>query len=290
MLLERVNEHEAVFPSRRIGRRTVGPVGLGTASWALHDQPLDTRGATAVLAAAVCEGVNLIDTAFVYTTRMDVSYSERLVGAAVREIGAADSVLVATKGGHYRDGDRFAYDGRPETIRRQCELSLVALGLERIDLYQLHRPDPEVPIAETMSAFVALRDEGKIDLVGLSNVTVDQLEQARTVVEVASVQNYHEPGVRDGVLDRCDELGIAYLAYAPLGRSVFANRLGTVDALAATADARGVSKQQVVLAWHLSASPNLVAVVGARQAETIRDSARTASLVLSVAELRSLGG
>ena len=114
---------------------------------AVHRQPLDTVSAVGVLAAALEEGVTLIDTARVYVDPDLRVQSERLVAAALRELDAADSVLVATKGGNYRDRRGFPVDGRPETIRRHCELSLRALAVERIGLYQLHKPDPLVPIS-----------------------------------------------------------------------------------------------------------------------------------------------
>ncbi len=239
------------------------------------------------MAAAIATGVTLVDTALAYTTPTDVSYCERLVATAISELGAQDSVLVATKGGHFRDGQDFPIDGRPETIRRQCELSLRALGLDRIPLYQLHKPDPSVPIAETMGMFAELRNEGKVELVGLSNVTVEQLEQARTVVDIARVQNRHKLGSSDPIIDRCTELGIVFLAYAPLGGSspLARHRDGPVTTIA---DAHAVSPEQVLLAWHLAASPAVVTIVGARRPETIQDSSRAVTLRLSPAEIDEL--
>jgi aryl-alcohol dehydrogenase-like predicted oxidoreductase len=237
--------------------------------------------------AAIANGVALVDTALAYTTTTDISYSERLVANALAQLHAQDSVLIATKGGHFRNGQDFPIDGRPETIRRHCELSLRVLGLDRIPLYQLHKPDPAVPIVETMGMFAELRSEGKIDLVGLSNVTVEQLEQARMVVEIASVQNRHELGSQDPMIERCTELGIAFLAYAPLGGSSPPARASN-GAITAIADARGVSQEQVLLAWHLAASPNVVTIVGARRPETIEDSSRAVALGLTPTEIDEL--
>jgi aryl-alcohol dehydrogenase-like predicted oxidoreductase len=267
--------------------RSVGRVALGTASWALHEERLSRLKAARVMSAAVAHGITLVDTALAYTTAGDICSSERLVGAALADLGAQDSVVVATKGGHFRDGHDFPIDGRPETIRRHCELSLQALGLERIPLYQLHKPDPAVPLSETVGAFAALRSEGKIDLVGLSNVTVEQLEEARRIVEIASVQNRHELGSRDPMIERCTELGIAFLAYAPLrgSNSSTWRRNGAVTTVAA---AHAVSPEQVVLAWHLAASPNVVTIVGARQPNTIEDSSRAAGLRLTPVEIDEL--
>jgi aryl-alcohol dehydrogenase-like predicted oxidoreductase len=262
-----------------IGSRPVGRVVLGTASWALHDDPLDEAAAVRVVLAAIENGVTMIDTALVYATATERSYAEHLVAAALRRLDAEELVLVATKGGHYRRNGAFPVDGRPEAIRRHCEQSLRALGVDRIGLYQLHKPDPGLPIEETMGAFAELRNEGKIELVGLSNVSIVELDRAREIVDIASVQNRLELSGRDQMVERCETLGIAFLSYAPLTRSKPGERC-----VMTAAEAHEVSPAQIVLARHLAAGPNVAVVVGARRSETIRDSARAASLRLSPAE------
>jgi aryl-alcohol dehydrogenase-like predicted oxidoreductase len=266
----------------------VGAVALGGASWSLTD-PIDAPTAGRVVDAAITGGVTLIDTAHAYTTRdLDV-HNEELIAAVLRGRGDRGSVVVATKGGHFRAGDEFPIDGRPATIRRHCEQSLQTLGVDCLDLYQLHWPDPKVPLAESMGAFADLQQEGKVRLVGLSNVRVHELEDARTVVEIASVQNCVPLGGHDDVLDRCDALDIAYLAHAPLGGSASAAGIThNRPALASIAEAHGVSPQQVAIAWHLARSPRTIPVVGARRPETISDSARAVELKLSAGELRAL--
>jgi aryl-alcohol dehydrogenase-like predicted oxidoreductase len=273
---------------RRIGDRYVGPVGLGGASWSLHDLPLDAPAVARVLDAATEQGVILVDTAHAYTTRQSEAHNERLLSAALRRRARRDSLLVATKGGHFRSGDAFPVDGRPETIRRHCESSLRALGIDCIDLYQLHLPDPEVPVAESMGVFVDLQREGKIRLAGVSNVSVGELDQARAVIEIASVQNrLRSP--KDEVLERCEEHGIAYLAYAPLGGPREAAAItGRRPKAAAIAAAHGVSPQRVVIAAHLACSDQVIAVAGARRPQTIVDSARAAGLSLSHDELAAI--
>lgn len=266
-----------------IGSRSVGRIVLGTASWALHDDPLNEAAAIRVMFAAIESGVTMIDTALVYATANEDSYAEQLVGAALRRLDAEELVLVATKGGHYRRNGAFPVDGRPESIRRDCEQSLRALGVDRIGLYQLHKPDPGVPIEETMGAFAELRNEGKIKLVGLSNVSVAELDRARGIVDIASVQNRLELGGRDEMVDHCEAVGIAFLAYAPL-----TSNKPREDGVMTVANAHGVSPAQVVIARHLATGPNVAVVVGARRSETIRDSARAAALRLSPAELARL--
>jgi aryl-alcohol dehydrogenase-like predicted oxidoreductase len=230
--------------------------------------------------------VTLVDTALVYATSARAAYAETILGRALRRVDGAARLTVATKGGHVRRGDAFVVDGRPEAIREHCERSLHALGLEHVDLYFLHRPDPDVPLAESVGALDELRRAGKIRLVGVSNVSPAQLDVARSAGTVAAVQNRLDGARRDPVLDRCEELGIAYLGYAPFAGDAAA--AGSDPAAAAIAAAHGVSPERVVVARHLLSSPVLTVVVGARRPATIRDSAAAAALGLSTAELDAL--
>ena len=166
-----------------------------------------------MLRRAVELGVNLIDTADSYGP--DVS--ERLIGEALAPY--TPGLVVATKAGYVRPGPgRWQPDGRPEHLRASCEGSLRRLRVERIDLYQLHRPDPKVPFAESVGAMAALRDEGKVRHVGLSNVSVSELEQARAIVPIATVQNLYnvEDRSAEDVLDACTAAGIGFIPWYPL--------------------------------------------------------------------------
>jgi aryl-alcohol dehydrogenase-like predicted oxidoreductase len=203
--------------------------------------------------------------------------------------------VVVTKGGHYRDGNSAPVDVRPETIRLHCETSLKLLGVDTIELYQLHHPDPSVPITATMSIFAGLRDEGLIRQIGVSNVSVAQLEAARTVVPVASVQNRFSPFQQEhrDVLDYCTEHGIAFLAYSPLsggsGLLPGPGRLAKAfPAAARVAERNGISVQRLALAWLLALSPVLIPISGASRPETIRDSAAAAGVKLTPEELAEL--
>jgi aryl-alcohol dehydrogenase-like predicted oxidoreductase len=265
------------------GPLPVGQVALGTASWALHQTPLGSRTAERVLRAALESGVTLVDTALVYSTRDEDSYSERLLARALRSLPALRQPIVATKGGHFRRGDDFVVDGRPETIRENCERSLRALGVETIDLYFLHKPDPNVPLVESVGAIAQLQQAGRVRLVGLSNVSDHELEEARSIVEIAAVQNPLDAGKRDPAIDQCEQLGIAYLGYAPFQGS--AHLAARNPGVARIAGIRGVSPQQVIIARHLKSSPAVTAIVGARRPATIRDSAAAAALRLSAVEV-----
>jgi aryl-alcohol dehydrogenase-like predicted oxidoreductase len=276
---------------RRIGDREVGAIGLGGAGWSLIDPPDDDLSLRTIL-AAIDAGVTLIDTALAYTTLDHPAHNELLIAKALREHPDGKSVLVATKGGHHRAGPTdFPIDGRPETIRRHCDSSLRSLGVERIDLYQLHWPDPAVPLAETMGAFAELRRAGKIDLVGMCNVSVAQIEEASAVVTVASVQNHYSPFTRDDspTIEHCQRAGIAYLPYSPLGGPQYAGSMHrSLPAFARVAARHDVSTQRVVLAWHLAQSPAIVPIAGARRPRTIVDSALAADLTLTPDDLALL--
>jgi aryl-alcohol dehydrogenase-like predicted oxidoreductase len=285
---------------RRVGQAEVGAVALGGANWSLLD--IDPGLVEATFDEALACGVTLIDTALVYT-RPDVQcHNEKLIAGLLG--GRGDAALVATKGGHYRSGDDFPVDGRPETIARHCEASLQALGVECISLYQLHMPDPEVPFAETVGAFSELKAAGKIRQVGLSNVTLQQFEEARQIVEIASVQNHlspwsgqaiFNPGRIEGaspegdVLAACEAAQVAFLAYAPFtgpfGSDGESLPRASCPGLDAVADEREVSRHQIILAWLLAQSPSVIPIVGASRPASIRDAAAAVDLELTSDEL-----
>jgi aryl-alcohol dehydrogenase-like predicted oxidoreductase len=280
------------MPTRRLGGLQVGAIGLGEMPMSLAGRP-DEEQSIRTIHAALDAGVTLIDTADAYCRDdSEVGHGERLVAKALAAWpGDRDRVLVATKGGHTRPGGEWDLDGRPEHLREACEASLRALGVEAIGLYQFHRPDPKVPFAESVGAMAELKAAGKVRLVGLSNVSVDQIRQARELVEVASVQNEFSPRFRrsEGELAWCAANRIAFLPWSPLGGIGRGRDLGgRHKAFAAVAAAHGVSAQQVALAWELAKAPAVIPIPGASRPETISDSAAAASLRLSADELASL--
>jgi aryl-alcohol dehydrogenase-like predicted oxidoreductase len=280
------------MPSRRIGGVRVGAVGLGAMPMSLAGRPDEARSLRTIH-AALDAGVTLIDTADAYCLgESEVGHNERLVAKALASWpGGRDGVLVATKGGHTRPGREWGLDGRPEHLRQACEASLRALGVEAIGLYQLHRPDPKVPFAESVGALAELRAAGKVRMVGLSNVSVDQIELARRIVEVASVQNELSPRFRrsEGELAWCAAHRIAFLPWSPLGGIGRGGMLGQRhSAFAEVAGRHGVSPQQVALAWELAKAPVVIPIPGARRPETIADSAAAATLRLDADELDRL--
>jgi aryl-alcohol dehydrogenase-like predicted oxidoreductase len=277
---------------REIAGTDVFPIGLGGMPMSLAGRPPEERSIRTIH-AALDAGVNLIDTADAYSVDdTDVGHNERLIAKALR--GRRDGVLVATKGGHTRPGGAWELDGRPEHIRAACEASLKALETDRIDLYQYHRPDPTVPYAETIGAFKELQDEGKVRWIGISNANVDQIEEACSIADVVSVQNqlsleYMSP-IAKGEVALCEERGIAFLPWSPLGGIPRADEAaGSHGAVRAAAEAHGVSPQQVALAWLLALSPAIIPIPGASRPESIEDSVRAVELELSADELEAIG-
>ncbi|WP_405363170.1 aldo/keto reductase [Kitasatospora sp. NBC_00085] len=286
---------------RTIGGVTVGAIGLGAMPLSVEGRP-DEDAALATLHAALDAGVTVLDTADSYHWHAgELGHNERLVARALAARPAAEraAVLVATKGGRGRPGDgSWTVDGRPEHLRRACEGSLRRLGVEAIGLYQLHKPDPRVPWAESVGALRELLDAGKIRAAGLSNVDEQQILTAREILGpgLVAVQNRFSPAVRaaERELRLSERLGLAFLPWSPLGglsRSVLDDPDDTAverSAFHRIAAVRGVSPQQVGLAWLLARSPAVVPIPGARRPATIRDSAAAADLVLDPAELAAL--
>jgi aryl-alcohol dehydrogenase-like predicted oxidoreductase len=277
--------------TRTLAGTEVFPIGLGAMPMSLRGRPEEARSIHTIH-AALDAGVNLIDTADAYCIDEDeVGHNERLIAKALR--GRRDVAFVATKAGHIRPGGDWEVDGRPEHIRTACEASLKALETDRIDLYQYHRPDPDVPYAETVGAFKELQDAGKVRWIGLSNCTLEQLDEALGVAEIVSVQNqlsleFTSP-LHNGEVGTCAERGLAFFPWSPLGGiSNAARAAGSVDPVRSVADAHGVSPQQVALAWLLSLSPTVIPIPGASRPETIRDSVRAARLELSADELDAI--
>jgi aryl-alcohol dehydrogenase-like predicted oxidoreductase len=261
-------------------------VGLGTAQFAFKDGSREQSIAT--VRAALESGVRLIDTALAYTRVGETSTAESIVHDALADYAAADDILVATKGGHWRDGDRFPVDGSASALRAHVDISLRVLEVDALDLYQLHHVDPVIPLDESVAVLEQLRIEGKIVQIGLSNVSREQLDSARRIAPISSVQN-RLSFTRIGDLPLavgCEELGIRYLAYLPLDgpRAV----IGPDDPRRAIAAARGVSVQALTLAWLRHLSPSIVPLVGASRAATIIDSASSAGIDLSDEEIEAI--
>jgi aryl-alcohol dehydrogenase-like predicted oxidoreductase len=262
--------------------RRIGFGGMRLCGEGVIGEPKDPAAARALLRQVAELGVNLIDTADAYGPEVN----ERQIAEALHHYPAG--VVIATKGGYTRPrGASWVPDGRPEHLRAACEASLKRLRLEHIDLYQFHTPDPKVPFEESVGTFKALRDEGKIRHVGLSNVDVEQLAAARKIVPIVSVQNDYNVGNResDDVVDACARDGIAFLAYFPLDAGDLAKSSGALKRVAKTHNA---TPAQIALAWLLHRSPNIVPIPGTSSRAHLEENIAAAQVKLSKEDLAAL--
>ena len=281
---------------RRIGDRSVSAIGLGGMPMSIEGRPDEARSIRTIH-AALDAGATLIDTADSYhLDPTDVGHNEILIAKALRLAGKGpDDVLVATKGGHRRPGDGSWYtQGGADYLKKACEASLQRLDVEAIGLYQFHRPDPATPYEESVGAIRDLLDEGKILMAGISNANPDQIRLAQEILggRLVSVQNQFSPAFRSSEpeLELCDELGIAFLPWSPLGGISRAGALGSTHAaFGEIAAERGVSPQQVALAWELAKSPVVIPIPGASRPESILDSLAAVDLALTEDEFARLG-
>lgn len=271
------------------GAPAVSAIGFGGMPLSISGRPAE-RTAIHVLHAALDAGVTLIDTADVYCMDdNDIGHNERLIARALASwSGAREAVIVATKGGLTRPAGRWERDARPERLKAACERSLAALGAERLDLYQLHAPDPSVPLSDTVGALAELRAAGKVRWVGLSNVSVPEIERARSIVPIVSVQNRLNPFFREaldtGVVQHCAGLGIGFLAYSPVGGGRLNQKLPHHPTLREIGRRHDASPHAVVLAWVLAQGPHVIPIPGARTPEHARDAAGAADLELTAAD------
>jgi len=245
-------------------------------------EPADREAAKKVLQRAVELGVNFIDTADSYGPAV----SERLIGEALAPY--AKGTIVATKAGLTRQGpDKWLPVGRPEYLVQQAELSLRWLKKDTLDLWQLHRIDPKVPVEESLGAIVKLKDAGKIRFIGLSEVSVDEIKQARKVTEIVSVQNEYNITNRksEKVLEYCEKEGIAFIPWFPVAAGKLAQPGGKLDELAKKHDA---TVSQLSLAWLLHRSPVMLPIPGTSSIEHLEENVKAADVTLSAEEWQEL--
>jgi pyridoxine 4-dehydrogenase len=262
---------------RRMGYGAMRITGSG-----IFGEPPDPEASKAVLRRALELGVNFIDTAESYGPEV----SERLIAEALHPY--PEGLVIATKGGLPRSSDGGWYpDGRPEHLRESCEGSLRRLRLDRIDVYQLHRVDPNVRLEESVGALAQLRSEGKVRHVGLSNISEEQLDRAREIVPIVSIQNRYSVAERDddALVDRCERDELAYIPWYPLAAGRVAENSGPRERVAA---AHGATAAQISLAWLLHRSPAMLPIPGTNSIEHLEENVAAAGLELTDEEFEAL--
>lgn len=263
---------------RRLGFGAMRITGNGV--WG---EPKDPDEAVRLLRRAVELGVNLIDTADSYGPEV----SERLIAQALSPYPRG--LVIATKGGFTRPGaGRWVSDGRPEHLKFACEGSLRRLRLDRIDLYQMHVPDPKIPIEDSIGALAELRDAGKIRHIGVSNFSVAQVKRALAVVPIVSVQNSYNLSERssDNVIDFCTRENIGFIPYFPLAIGSLAKRSSHLKRVATRYDA---APGQIALAWLLKRSPVMLPIPGTSSIDHLEENMKAAAIKLSADDFAALG-
>ena len=273
---------------------SIGAIGLGAMPLSLKGRPAEGE-AIRVIHRAIELGITLIDTADAYCIdERDKHHNERLIATAIASYpGDTSSVIVATKGGLMRPDGDWRANGDPKHIRRMIRESYAALGGHRpIPLWQLHSPDPKFDLSETLKPVREAVDEGLIRFVGLSNVTVTEIEQAREIVEIVSVQNRYNPWHRapekDGVLAYCERSGLTFLPWSPLGGSDRVAHLKEIPVIAEFAREKEITPQRLVLAWLLARSPCIIPIPGATRIASVEDSVAAVDVKITRDEVKRI--
>jgi aryl-alcohol dehydrogenase-like predicted oxidoreductase len=278
--------------------RSLGTSGIAVSCIGLGGMPLSIQGrpdeahCIAVIHAALDAGIDFLDTADVYCLDdTEIGHNERLIAKALAAWPSA-SVVIATKGGLERPGGAWVSNGRPEHLRAACERSLRALGVDQIDLYQLHSPDPAVPLADSVGALSDLRSEGKIRHVGLSNVDVSHIREAQGIVPIASVQNrcnlFDTSSFENGVIAYCEAHDIAFLPHSPVGGHRGHTRLAQHEEIGHMAARLYVTPYELALAYLLASSPVMIPIPGASRTASVQSSARAADIALSAEDVDAI--
>ena len=274
----------------------VGEIGLGGMPMSVRRERPSEADAVKVLVRAAELGMTLWDTADAYAIDdTETGHNERLFAKAKAALppDLREQIVIATKGGHVRPGGAWVTDGRPEHLRAALDASLKALDTDVLDLWQFHRPDPNVPYADSVGVLAEALQAGKVRYVGISNASPEQIDIALGIAPIISVQNQYSPthlhSERDGSLAACRNHGLAFLPWSPLGGMGGAKGIGgTGSALAEIARELDVSPQRVVLAWHLAQYERMIPIPGASRVESVEDSARAADVTLTVEQVERL--
>ena len=280
--------------TRRLGNTNieVKAIGLGAMPLSLQGRPDETT-AIAVIDAFINGGGNFIDTANVYCVDdYDVGHNEKLIARALHRLNNTADIIIATKGGLRRPKGDWTVDASPEWLRLSCEKSLKDLDIDTIFLYQLHSPDQEVPLTDSVGELARLKEEGKIQHIGLSNVTIEHIELALSVTQIMSVQNrcnlFEQKSFKNGVVKFCEDNNITFIAHSPVGGHFQHAQRANHPLLKDIADEHKASSYQIMLAWLLQKSESILPIPGASKPGSIIDSLATLDIDLDKEDIQRL--
>jgi aryl-alcohol dehydrogenase-like predicted oxidoreductase len=268
------------------------PIGLGAMPLSLEGRP-DEAQALNVIKAFINGGGNFIDTANVYCADdTDVGHNEKLIAKAISNINPKNEIVVATKGGLRRPKGDWTVDASPIWLRQSCEKSLKDLATDSIFLYQLHAPDPDVPLTDSVGELLKLKDEGKIQYIGLSNVNVEQIQLALSITHIMSVQNrcnlFEKQSFKNGVIEFCEGNDITFIAHSPVGGH-FQHKQHTENILLKMLSKKyNTSPYQIMNAWLLHKSSSILPIPGASKVSSTTDSLESVNLKISKEDMQSL--
>ncbi|MGB3651644.1 MAG: aldo/keto reductase [Rivularia sp. (in: cyanobacteria)] len=273
---------------------SVSAIGLGGMPMSVYDRPPESRSIN-VIHRALDLGVTFIDTADSYCKdESDKHHNERLIHKALQTYdGDTSNVVVATKGGLMRPNQSWTRNGNPEHLRETIRVSFETFGGNKpIDIWQYHSPDPDYTIEASLTPAKQAQEAGMIKAIGVSNFSVEQIKQARDVVDIVSVQNQYSPWQRqpetDGVLEYCDREGLTFLPWSPFGGRRRHDNLTDIPAIAKLAEEKNVSVYCIVLAWLRSKSPCILPIPGASKTSSIEDSVKATGINLSETEVQKI--
>jgi aryl-alcohol dehydrogenase-like predicted oxidoreductase len=282
--------------TKKLGKTdtNISAIGLGGMPMSLKGRPPQSQSIE-VIHKAIALGVTLIDTADSYCQdESDKHHNERLIATALQQYnGDTSQVVIATKGGLMRPNGSWTRNGDPNHLRETIRQSFEAFGSQKpIDLWQYHSPDPNYAIAQSLTPAKEAVEQGLIRYVGVSNFSVEQIKQARDTVEIVSVQNQYNPWHRqpefDGVLEYCEQEGLTFLPWSPMGGSSRVSRLQDIPIIVQLAQGKGVSVYQIVLSWLRAKSPCIVPIPGASKVSSIEDSVKSVEVKLSPQEVEDI--
>jgi aryl-alcohol dehydrogenase-like predicted oxidoreductase len=269
---------------------TISAIGYGGMPLSIQGRPAE-EDARLAIHAAVDAGMTFIDTADVYCLDdSDIGHNERLIATTVADRPDRDAIRIATKAGLRRPNGAWTRDGSPKHIREACEHSLRMLGVEQIFLYQFHAPDEKVPFEKSLEAFAELQREGTCKYVGVSNVSLEQLDRAAAIVDVVSVQNRLNPYFRESVelARECGRRGVTFLAYSPVGGGRLTKKIPKFPVLQEIAKSHDATPHAVTIAWVRAQGETVVPIPGGRDPKHIADSAGAAELELTADEIAAI--